>query len=286
MALHIIVDSTANLTYQQLAAQANLHVVPLTVAIGDQEWFENQITTREWFAKIDGSGQPIRTSQPAPGQFVQVLAPLVAAGQQVVVITIAAALSGTWQSAKTATDLVDNQRCKVVDSGTTAAGLGQLALAAGLAAEEGATLEEVVGLVTQMAKNTHTLFVPATLEYLQKGGRIGAAAALVGGVLQIRPVLYLVGGQVAVLDKVRTQPKAITRMVEELAKHPNNEYIEVVHIEAWEEAQQLAARIEQLFPQSKVRVSTGGAVLGSHLGPGLLGIIFQSTAAQRGPANG
>jgi DegV family protein with EDD domain len=119
------------------------------------------------------------------------------------------------------------------------------------------------------------MFVPGTLEYLHKGGRIGRAAALLGGILQIRPVLHLVGGKVDVLDKVRTQQRALARMVEELTTHRHLEYIGVVHITAPDKAEQLAADVSGRYPDTPISVSKAGSVLGAHLGPGLVAIIYQ-----------
>ena len=275
MPLHIIVDSTANVPQSLLAANDNLHVVPLSIRLGAQQWLEGTLSTEQLYELVAAGHIIPQTSQPAPGQFLRVMVPLVEAGHQVIIITLSGGLSGTWQSAKAAVDMVSSPDSYVIDSGTTAAGMVRMAEAALTAAAQGDKLIEIACKLEKMAKDTRTLFVPATLEYLHKGGRIGPAAALIGGILQIRPVLYLVDGKVAILDKVRTQQKAVARMVDELQKCREPAYVEVVHIEAAAEAAKLRQAIQQLYPGVQVAISTGGAVLGCHLGPGLLGVVFQ-----------
>jgi DegV family protein with EDD domain len=277
--LHVVLDSTANVPAELLAAHANLHVVPLTVTIGTRQWPEGELTVADLFGLVESTKLHPKTSQPAPGDFAQVLAPLVQAGCPVLVITLCGGLSGTLQSARTAVRLVGDRQVWVIDSGTTAIGMVKMAQAALYQAQAGVSPAGVVELVAAMAQATRTMFVPDTLEYLHKGGRIGGAAALLGTVLQIRPVLYLADGRVEVLDKVRTRQRAIDRMVEELKTCRDPAYIGVVHIEAAAEAARLQGSLQMLYPDTTVTVSTAGAVLGAHLGPGLLGLIYQKSLA-------
>ncbi|VBB05965.1 degv [Lucifera butyrica] len=273
--IQIILDSTAHVSSAMLKQHDNLHVVPLKVMLGQQQWLEDAIDNTELFHLKAATGFYPKTSQPAPGEFAAAFAPLAARGDDIIVITLAGALSGTVQSARMGVQLAGKNNIHVVDSGTTAAGMVHMAEFALQQAAAGIPAGSIVAYLERMAGATHTLFIPDTLEYLHKGGRIGGAAALVGTILQIKPILYLVKGRVAVLDKVRTRPKAVQRMVEEVKQYRNLAYIAIVHIERASEAEGLATQMENLFPGVPLSLGNIGAVLGAHLGPGIIGIVFQ-----------
>ncbi|KYZ74742.1 fatty acid-binding protein DegV [Anaerosporomusa subterranea] len=275
--VHIVIDSTANVPQTMLEEHKNLHVVPLAVMLGHRQWREDQIDNTDLFSLIRETGEFPKTSQPAPGEFIRIFEPIIGAGDDIVVITLSSGLSGTVQSAQTAAQSIDPKRIRVVDSGTTAIGMVRMAQQALLMAAAGKSAVDIANRMERVSQATHTLFVPATLEYLHKGGRIGGAAALLGTILQIRPVLYLNSGKVAVLDKVRTWTKAINRIVEEVKQHNNPEYIGIVHLDAPEEAEKLQLKLQEVYPADLISVSTGGAVLSSHLGPGLVGVILQDS---------
>jgi DegV family protein with EDD domain len=273
--VHVVVDSTANASSAMMEKHRNLHVVPLTVTLGQRQWREDQLTNEDLFFLMRETGEFPKTSQPAPGDFIRAFQPIIEDGGEIVVITMSSGLSGTIQSAKTAASSVDAKRIFVVDSGTTAIGMVRMAEEALLMALEEKSATEIAKRMEQASQATHTLFAPGTLEYLHKGGRLGGASALLGSILQIRPVLYLNGGRVAVLDKVRTWTKAVSRIVEEVKQHNNPVHIGVVHISAPEEAEKLRLQLQEWYPETAISVSTGGSVLASHLGPGLLGVILQ-----------
>ncbi|MDD4601903.1 MAG: DegV family protein [Negativicutes bacterium] len=273
--VHVVIDSTAQVPAELLQRYKNLHVVPLRVIIGSEEWAENRLHTTELFSLARSKGHHPKTSQPAPGDFISVLKPLIADGHQIIVITLSGGLSGTVGGARAAAQMVESNNIIVVDSGTTAMGMVQMARAALTMAEAGETLESIAQLVENMARLTYTMFVPNTLEYLHKGGRIGGAAALFGTILQIKPLLYLVNGKVAVLDKVRTRPRAVSRMVEELKKQERLAYIGVGYIDCRDEAEAVGRQLKELYPDTPIIMSELGPVLGVHLGPGLIGLIYQ-----------
>ncbi|MDU4961041.1 MAG: DegV family protein [Sporomusaceae bacterium] len=280
--VHIVVDSTAAMLPELLLRHPNLHVVPLTVTLGQRQWREDQLRSAELFSLMQASGEFPKTSQPAPGDFIAILQPIAAAGGEVVVITLSGGLSGTLQSARTAAQLVDAARVSVVDSGTTAIGLVKLAQQALALADAGLTAAEIAGRIAAVSQVTHTLFVPATLEFLRKGGRIGGAAALLGSILQIRPVLYLNGGKVEVLDKVRTWGKALDRIAAEINRYSRLEYIGIVHSDAPQDAAKLQAKLAETLPPERIGISAAGSVLAAHLGPGMVGAVCQLAAAPAG----
>lgn len=273
--IHVVLDSTAHVEPKVLQRYPNLHIVSLQVSLGAKQWAEDELSNAEMFKLIDHSKIYPKTSQPSPGKFLEVLEPLSKQGHTVIIITMSGGLSGTVQSAKTAASMLEEKNIYVIDSGTTAIGMLKMAEAVFSMAQNGMTAPDVVTKLYDIIQATHTMFSPRSLEYLHKGGRIGGAAALFGSILQIKPILYLIEGRVAVLDKVRTSARAITRMLDELGKYDNIIYIGVVYIGDSEAGQALAEIVRQRHPNTSVSVSTGGSVLGAHLGYGLVGLIFQ-----------
>ena len=273
--LQVVIDSTAMVDKEWLGRHENLHVVPLSVRIGEQEWLDTDISGAELFQKASAAKEMPKTSQPAQGQFIQLFQELTAQGQEVVCILLSGGLSGTSSTARMAAAQVDPRLIRVIDSGTTALGLVQMAKAALQAAEAGQSLAEVVRLLDAMVRRTHTVFIPGTLEYLHKGGRIGGAARLFGGILQLRPILYLQNGKVQVLDKVRTQKRALERAMQDIRILKRPAYVGVGHVDNQELAVQTAAQVKEAQPEAQVEVFLISPVIGAHTGPGLIGFIYQ-----------
>lgn len=273
--IHVVVDSCAQVSTEMLTQYPNLHSVSLKVRVGDQEWVEDEITSAELF-KIAGDKKiHPQTSQPAPGDFIEVCKPLLAAGNEIIIITVSGGLSGTVDGAKNVAKMLDEQRIRVVDSGTAAIGMLQMAKAALIMADSGMKLQEIVWKLHAMIEATHTLILVDTLEYLYKGGRIGGAAALFGTILQIKPVIHLVDGKIAILDKVRTKQRALSRIFEEIANYKELEYIGVGNVNCPEEGQAIINKLQELYPSVQVLPAAIGSVLGAHLGSGMIGIVLQ-----------
>ena len=273
--IHIVIDSTAHAGSEFISQHENLHVVPLKLFLGDKEYNENEITNEELFTKVKETKVFPKTSQPPLGEFVNLFTELTAAGNKIIVITVAAGLSGTIQGATNAANMVNKKDIKVIDSGTTAVGILRLAEKAVDMVERGLEFEEIIEKLEQCAKATKTVVITNTLEYLHKGGRIGGASALFGTIMQIKPIMKLSEVKVTVIDKVRTRSKSISRMVEELSQHKGFDHIGIAHITAYDEALVLQEKLQEIYPNTKITVTTGGAVLASHLGPGVLALIYQ-----------
>ncbi|MEG6586558.1 DegV family protein [Dendrosporobacter sp. 1207_IL3150] len=273
--IHIILDSTASITNTYLKKYANLHIIPLNIIIDKSQWYEEQLTPDEMFKIVASGGGHPKTSQPAVGDFLAVIDPLLRADKEIIIITLSGGLSGTAQGARLAATMANSNKIQVIDSETTAVGMVKLAEAALTMADKGKSAQAIVRYLQTQIRATHTMFIPDTLDYLHKGGRIGGAAALFGSILQIKPILQLLDGRVAVLDKVRTMPKAISRMLDELKRYNQLEYIGVVHCGALNQAEALSRQIRELYPYTDISVSSIGSVLGAHLGPGVVGLIFQ-----------
>jgi len=273
--IHIVVDSSAQISQEMFEMYPNLHEVSLKVRVGDREWSEDQLSTAELFEFVKETKVHPQTSQPALGDFIEVCKPLIDEGKEIIIITVSGGLSGTVEGARTVAKMLDQQRVHVIDSGTASIGMVQMAKTALTMAVAGIPVAIIIEKIHAMIEATHTFILVDTLEYLYKGGRIGGAAALFGTILQIRPVIYLLDGKVAVMDKVRTKQRAVTRMLEELEKYPNLEYIGVGNVDAPLDGQEITARVQEMYPDNPVLLAAIGSVLGAHLGPGMIGVVFQ-----------
>ncbi|MBP2631948.1 MAG: degV family protein [Firmicutes bacterium] len=273
--IHIVLDSTAHVEDEFLQKYKNLHKVSLKVRIADQEWNEDELSAHDLFIETKKAGVLQQTSQPPIGEFIQLFQSIVDQGDTCIVISVAGALSGTVQGAKTAAATVDKKKIHVIDAQTTAIGVVRMAESALEMIDTGNSVEEILEVLHKQVKATHTLLLPDSLEYLHRGGRIGGAAALFGTILQIKPVLYLTEGRITILDKVRTRKRAIDRLFEELGKCAELEYIGIVHVEAEAECLEIKARLTAHYPTVKISLTEAGSVVAAHTGPRALAFIYQ-----------
>jgi DegV family protein with EDD domain len=271
----VVTDSTPYLP-QSLIDRWQIHQVSLYVGWGGDLQPEHEYRDLDaFYARLRESQQLPTTSQPSVGDFLDCYRPLLSSGRDVLSIHIAGGLSGTCESAREAARILAEQqqpgRVQVLDSQTGAGGLGCLvALAAG-AAEQGATLDAVADSVHRARASLDIWFCLDTLEYLRRGGRIGAAQALVGTALKIKPILTF-GTEIAPVGRVRTHRRALERMLaylHELRDRGASEWI-VQHAQAPADAEQLVAEGTALFGFAPLFCTEVGPVLGAHLGSGML----------------
>ncbi|MFL6239205.1 MAG: DegV family protein [Actinomycetes bacterium] len=272
----VVTDSTAYLP-TELAARYDIRVVPLQVSIGERTGDEGtEVTPDDVAQALLVRRTQVRTSRPAPARFAQEYADAQSAGADaVVVVTMSAALSGTFEAA---TGGCDGATCEVqcVDSRTTAMGLGFAVLAAARCAADGASTAAVASAAHEAAAATRTLFYVDTLEHLRRGGRIGRARALVGTALSVKPILHIEGGEIALLDKVRTASRARARLVDLAVEAAGDRHVDVaVHHAASEDLPdavvgELRARVPKL---RDLVVSQLGAAITAHTGPGVVGVV-------------
>ncbi len=228
-----------------------------------------------FYARLHDSPQLPTTSQPSVGDFVAQYRPLVSAGRDVASIHIAGGLSGTCESAREAARLIAEEghggRVEVIDSQTGAGGLGCLVIAAAEAAARGASLDEVVEAVRKGRQTLDIWFCLDTLEYLRRGGRIGAAQAMVGTALKIKPILTF-GTEIAPVGRVRTHRRAFERMVaylHELHDRGATDWI-IQHAQSIADAEGLVGAGTEIFGHEPLFCTEVGPVLGAHLGSGML----------------
>ncbi|MFE7229847.1 DegV family protein [Streptomyces sp. NPDC002405] len=271
----IVTDSTAYLPPRTMERHG-ITAVPLTVVLGDQALEEGtEISTRS-LAQALQKRRPVTTSRPSPELFAETYRRVAASGASgIVSLHLSAELSGTYDAAVLATREAPVP-VRVVDTGMVAMALGFCALAAAETAEGGGTVDEAVAAAEKRAGGTSAFFYVDTLDYLRRGGRIGAAQALLGSALAVKPLLQLQDGRIELLEKVRTASKAIARLEEIVAERAGGADVDVAvhHLAAPERASALADRLRTRVPGlADLHVSEVGAVIGAHTGPGLLGVV-------------
>jgi len=267
----IVTDSTAYLPENDLELYG-IYVIPLTVNFEDGSMEDGLVDSKEFFKRIDASSKIPFTSQPSVGQFKECYEKLLAEGKEIISLHISAELSGTVQSARTAAEMLDEKKISIVDSEHFSEPLAFLVRAAAEWVHQGVSRDEIVERLEREKRKIQVFFTPDTLEYLRKGGRIGGAQALLGTLLQIKPVLMIKDGYVQVLDKVRTRKKAINRMLQELPQDKKFK-LAVVHALAEDEAVLLKEKIANEYPQvEELTLTQLGPVLCIHGGPRLIGI--------------
>ncbi|KUL42499.1 DegV family protein [Actinoplanes awajinensis] len=277
MTIAVVTDSTAYLP-AELNGRYDLTIVPLTVVINGWDGLEGlEIFPAEVARALGARRTSVSTSRPAPSQFVDQYRRLLDAGADgVVSVHLSAKLSGTFEAAQLAAAEVGPQ-VRVVDSGTAAMGLGFPALAAAAAARQGQDLAGVYRTAVEHAARVSTFFYVDTLEFLRRGGRIGAASALLGTALSVKPILHVADGAVVVRDKVRTAGRALSRLVDLAveAAGPGEADIAVHHLGTPERASALVDAVTMRLGD-RLRdcyLTEVGAVVAAHTGPGLAGVI-------------
>lgn len=279
----VVTDSLAWLP-EALARRHGITVVPLHVTFGDEQFTEGvDLTNEAFFRRLREARVLPKTSQPAAGEFLDAYRTVAERADAIVSVHASGKLSGTVRSAETAAGLLRQERqdyrIEVVDTGTIATCEGVAAIQGAVGAAGGASFEEVLALVRGIPPKTHILFVLETLEYLQKGGRIGRARALLGSILQIKPILTVQDGEVTPKDRARTRARAIERclslMEADIGGRPLA-HVGVLHAEAPEAAAELKAQVQARFtlPEAGFMEVEIGPVIGTYVGPGAFGVSW------------
>jgi DegV family protein with EDD domain len=271
----IVVDSTADFP-EAPERFANWRVVPLYVLFGDQSYRDYvELSPQEFYARLRTADQLPTTSQPTPGDFLAAYEAL-SHYERIYSLHISAALSGTYQSARNAAaELGDKVR--VVDSESASAAIAMLGLAIQQRLERGTTDEEIEALVARYKERAGLIFSVDTLEFLRRGGRIGRASAWAGELLHVKPILTL-KGEVAPVKRVRGNRKAMQEFVTAFTSASSDVpslKVGIAHADAPERAEQLRKMVRAERPQAEIEiVTTLGAVLGTHAGPGTVGFFW------------
>ncbi|MEU1091573.1 DegV family protein [Streptomyces sp. NPDC005576] len=274
----IVTDSTAYLPPRTMERHG-ITAVPLTVVLGDRALEEGTEISARSLAVALQKRRSVTTSRPSPEVFAETYRAAAEAGATgVVSLHLSAEFSGTYDAALLAAKEAPLP-VRVVDTGMVAMALGFCALAAAEAAEAGDDLDEVVLAAERRADVTSAYFYVDTLDYLRRGGRIGAAQALFGSALAVKPLLQLDGGRIELLEKVRTASRAIARLEEIVADRAGTGAVDIAvhHLAAPDRAERLAERLRERVPGLvDLHVSEVGAVIGAHTGPGLLAAVISA----------
>lgn len=276
----VITDSTSDIP-KELIEELNIKVIPLKVHFGTETFLDGEnLTAEAFYQRISDSDMFPTTSQPSPVNFEQAYREAIAEGYtDILSIHLSSALSGTYQSASIAKKSFKDEpvRIQVLDSRAATFAIGNLVVHAARAAKEGKSLDECLNIAKKVREKQILLGYLDTLDYLQKGGRIGKAAALVGSLLNIKPIISLDDeGEVVAVEKVRGKKKAIHRIFEYLTERiPRGRKVSVAVIYGalQEEGQEWLERAKELYDVQESLFSYIGPVIGSHTGPKTIGIL-------------
>jgi fatty acid kinase fatty acid binding subunit len=274
----LVIDTTTYLP-PEMIERHQLKMVSLYVGLEGNQQRESEITDLDaFYDRLRASEESVTTSQPSVGDFVAVYEPLLEQGREIVSIHISAGISGTYESAlqareRLSTEGKGGERIQVVDSRTGAGGMQMVVLAAAAAVDGGGSTEDVVGRAEEAADSNKIYFAVDTLEYLRRGGRIGAARALIGSTLKIKPILTL-DEEITPIERVRTRARSIERLVD-YARQRHADGCDawlVQHVQDPEAAARLVESCRPIFGREPLTVTEIGPVIGAHVGPGLLGV--------------
>ena len=275
MTVRIVTDSTADFSAAEAEA-LGVTIVPLIVTFGDEAFLDQiEIAPEQFYERLVRSAVFPRTSQPPMGAFQQGYAGLAAAGAtEILCITVSSRLSGTLNSARlAASEAPAGCRVYTLDSMTVAGGLGALVERAAKVAEQGGSAEAAAEAVRAQIPRHQITILLDTLEYLQKGGRIGKARALLGGMLNIKPIVYVKEGEVGSAERVRNRARGIERIFDKTIELPDVERVIVQHTGAISDAEALATRLRSALPGVDVGIKWIGPVVGAYAGPNGLGTV-------------
>ena len=273
----IVTDSTSSLT-QAMGQEYGVHVMPMYVMFGTQTYRDGvDLDAESFYRLLRGNKQLPTTSTPTVADFLQMYTELSHQAEAIVSIHVSPKMSATLDSALVASKELPDVPIHVIDSRSTSMDLGLIAIAAARAAAAGQDATEVVRLVEGLIPKTSIFFTVETLEYLRKGGRIGGATALLGSALSIKPVLYVRDGQVEPLEKPRTRKRAIGRVLDLMAERVGSSeavHAAVLQCDVPNEAQALAEQVAARFHCVELLTTEAGPIIGTHCGPGTLGVAF------------
>ncbi len=266
----VVTDSTADLP-DAWRERYDIEVVPLKVLFGNETFRDRvDMTDDEFFRRLAAADKLPTTSAPSPGEFAEVYQRLARDYEGCISIHIGAQLSATAEAAHVGAQSVEGFRVEVIDSETVTM---PMAFLCRVAAESG-TLDEATAAVRERVPRCRVLALLDTLRYIEMGGRVSRAQAMIGTMLDLKPLLLVVDREIKPVDRVRTRSRAIPRMVEFFRHELPVEYVGVVHAQAPEEAERIANDLRREMPGLDIPIGQIGCVLGTHTGPKALGLVY------------
>lgn len=279
MGIKIVTDSTSYIP-QEYIDKYDISIVSLNVFMNNKSTRELDIDNQCFYKEMEKIDEIPKSSQPIPDEMLSTFESIVKNGNSIIGVFLSSSMSGTFSSANLIKEMVlenyPDADITLIDSKTNCMQMGFAAIKGAQAASEGKSKNDIVDTVNYILNNSRFLFSPETLDYLKKGGRIGSASALLGTILQIKPILTVKDGETSIFTKVRTRRKAINTIVnavfEDIEKNGLGDVI-VHHINCEEEGLALAKRLEEKL-KIPVKIQSIGPVIGLHVGPGSIGIAY------------
>jgi DegV family protein with EDD domain len=270
----ILTDSLADIP-ATIIEQLEIAVVPCTVRFGTEEFIDRvNLFPTQFYHKLVASPTLPTTAFPSSQMFEETYRKLAEKTDRILAIHTIASLTGIYNASRVAAGNIQNARIELIDSEQVSMSLGWLVILAARAAKEGASLAQVRTLVENAKSRVHIIAMLDTLEYAQRGGRLGKGAALIGSMLNVKPLVSAVHSEIVPVENVRTQKRALERLAEiVLASGPIQE-LAVIHADALSHAQTLQKLLAKTFPLNQIVMSETGPVLGTHTGPGAVGIAW------------
>lgn len=277
MGIRIVVDSTSDLT-DEIIEKYNIKMVPLTVNFENESFLDKvELSTKEFFDKLEAAEKLPTTTLVSPGTFVEVFSEILLEGDQVLGLFIASELSGTYDSARMAKDMIGSEDIHLIDTKSVCLGSFALVLEAIRLVEEKKPIEEIVNELEALKEKTVVVAALDTLKYLEKGGRLSKGQAVIGSLLNIKPIIAVKDGKISVIDKIRGKNKTIKWFDEWIEKNNfdlSDKTVLLFHGRAYEQLKVLRNTIEEKYKIKNIIEQEIGAVIGTHAGPGVLGIGF------------
>ncbi|HUW02068.1 MAG TPA: DegV family protein [Acidimicrobiales bacterium] len=276
----IVTDSACDLTDEEVTS-LGIEVVPLSIRFGDEEFEDRtELTSEGFYDKMATADVFPETAAPSPGKFAQAFQNLAAGGAtEIVCINLSSKLSATMQSAENAArDMDGDVQVHVVDSRSITSGLGMQVIRAGELAGGGASAAEIVALVTDLSTRTKVYGALNSLDNLKKGGRIGGAQALLGGLLSIKPVINISSGEVQEAGKPRTRKKALEMLRDKVFESPDAQDL-CVYDGFADDRDSMIDLLAERYDPATIRTGHIGAVIGTHGGPGVIGVTWFDPAS-------
>ncbi len=277
MAIRIVIDSTSDVT-NEIIEKYNIKMVPLTVNFEDGSYLDKiELSSEEFFEKLAKAAKLPTTTLVSPGAFVEAFSEILMEGDQVLGIFLASEFSGTYDSARMAKDMIGSEDIHIIDTRSVCLGSFALILEAIELVEQNKNIEEIVKELEKVKEKIVAIAAVDTLKYLEKGGRLSKGQAVVGSILNIKPIIKISEGKLSVIEKIRGKNKSIKWFDEWIEKNNydlSDKTVLLFHGRSYEQLKLLRETIEQKYKIKNIIEQEVGPVIGTHSGPGVLGIGF------------
>ncbi|MDD3818551.1 MAG: DegV family protein [Actinomycetota bacterium] len=274
----IVTDSTADIP-EDIVDKLKIKVVPLSVIFGEKSYLVDgkEITISEFYKKLRSAEKLPTTAQPTPEDFIKVYTGILKESESIISIHISKKMSGTINSTEIAKDKLPGKDIEIIDSELVSYPLGCLVVKAAELALEGKSKEEILEVIYDLKSKIKVLFIPSTLEYLKKGGRIGKAKGLIASLLEIKPILTINDGEVSQFKTTRRWNQAKAELIDsmkDMVKNPENLIVAVGDSDFKEEGEEMYEKVKETFNPKEILRHDIGVIVGTHLGPESLSVTF------------